>query len=156
MRWRQRISASKPASWVSDKAGDRLENHLDFAALDGFAQVVLEAQELGTLSAHVLAEKLYRIPPPALGLIERDLGVLGEILRRSRIVDKAGDAIARGQKQLAVAQPDGPRQRAAQLLGEGNHVALGFLAVENNPELVARQAGERVFGSDQSRKAAAP
>ena len=48
------------------QAGDRLKNHLDLAALNGFAQVVLEAQEGRTLTAHVLAEKFYGIPPRRL------------------------------------------------------------------------------------------
>ena len=128
---------------------DRLVEDRDLLALDGAAQLRFEREPVGLARAHRGLEHLDAVAADALGMVHRELGVLEDLLAavRLRVVER--DAHRGGQEDLAVVEGDRRAQRPPQRLGEGDD-ALGIaLGEEDERELVAGEARERVLRLQQ-------
>ncbi len=85
-----------------------------------------------------------------LAWIHRELGVLEHLLGAARLSVGERDPHRRGEEDLAVVEGDGRAQRLAQRLGEGDD-ALGLaLRQQNERELVAGEARQRVLRLQQA------
>ncbi len=133
---------------------DRLEEHLDLAALQRAAQIRLQRQPVGALRAHRRAEHFDAIAADALGVAHGDLGVLQHVARRrgASAGSNKRDADRGEQADLAVGEAHRRRQRAAHGIGQRDHmIGVGF-GDENDRESVAGEARQRVLRLQQPRQ----
>ncbi len=124
---------------------DRLEQDLDLAAVDGAPQVALEGEPIAGLGPHRRPEHLDAVAAMALRMHHRDLGVLEHLLAPSRglaLVEHQPDR--GGQEDLALLEGDRRRRRAPNHVGEADDPVGIVLRHQDDPELVAVDAGERV------------
>ena len=126
------------------ETGDRLINNLDLVPLEGAAQFRFKRHEFAAVVAHRGAEEFNRILAAPLGFIKGDRRILEKILRRLALLAIAGDAKAGGEENLLRPHADRPRNRLADRIGEGNDIAAGLAAREQDRELIAGKARHRI------------
>ena len=129
---------------MSDEPRDRLVVDLDLVALDGAAELLFQHHQFGAVVAHRAAEDLDAAIALALGFVERDGGILEQLLGRQSVFAVMRHADARGEEDLLGIQHDRAGNGAMNPLGEGHDVALALGFGEEDGELVARQPGNAV------------
>ena len=121
--------------------------HLEGLALDGRAQVALEAEPLERARVHVGVEQLVARSALRLGLVHRRVGIAHDFFRVRVFLAAERDADAGRREHLVDANREGHAERV--LNPHGDRVGLYRISelVQQNRELVAAQPGERVAGA---------
>ena len=133
------------------EAHDRLEQHLHLVAVERLAQVGFHREMVAAVGAHGRAEHLDPVAALALGMGHGDLGVAQHLLAPRgdlRIVE--GEADGGGEEDLALRIGDRRRDRAADHVGEGDDAVGLALGEQDDGELVARDARQRILRLEQA------
>src|SRR5689334_13838151 len=107
------------------EAQDRLIEDRDFLALERAPQLGFQRHPVALPRAHRWLEHLDAVAADTFGVIHRELGVLEDFLRATRLAVAERNPARRGAKQLAAVARDGRAAPFAQRLGEADD-ALGF------------------------------
>ena len=142
---RQRLEAGDRAVF---EPHDRLVEDGDFFALDGAAQVRLQGQPVGLARPHRRLEHLDAVAAAALGVIHRKLGVFEDLLAALRLVVAERHADRAGDEDFALVEGDRRAQGAADGLRHGGDFFGAALRQQDQRELIAGEAGERVLRLD--------
>src|SRR5205085_3470379 len=116
---------------------------LELPAGDRPAQIVLHAQAVHGPTAHHLVEELVAGAAALLGAIHRRIRVADQRVGRLAAL-RERDAHARGDEVLVSVEDDRPREPGGNSLGRRDRIALGGNLLEQDPELVAAEPGDRV------------
>ena len=130
---------------------DRLEQHLDLAAVERPAQIALQRDAVAAVGAHGRPEHLDAVAALALGVHHGDLGVLQHLVAARgdlRIVE--GEADRGGEEHLALGEGDRRRHRAPDHVGEGDDAVRLALGKQDDGELVAGDARQGVLRLQQA------
>jgi hypothetical protein len=123
-----------------------LEIGLDLAVLDRAAQLL--AQRHAALA--ILAEFVGEMPRTAaafrLGVEQREVGVLEQILGVGRIFRECGDADRGAHGERLLAEVDRPVEQAAQLLADQARLGGVVDVLADDHELVAAEARDHGIG----------
>ena len=141
----QRLEAGDPLALEVDH---RLVVDLELAALDRPPEVALEGHLGDGLGVHVGVEQLVAALAAALGAVHRGVGVAQDVLRALVAEGAPGDADADRGVDLLLAQRDRVAQLGEDPVGDADRVARVLHVRQEDPELVAGQARERVVGAD--------
>ena len=133
---------------------DRLVEHLDLVLSQRLAQIALQRHPVVTVGAHLGAEYLDAIGTPALGAVHGNLGLLVEVevARRLAVVD--GNADGPRQHDFLPGDLDRRAQRTPSALGKTGQVLRAQLGDEQDGELIAADAGQRVVWPEVALQAA--
>ena len=99
--------------------------------------------------AHGGLEHLDAIAAAAFGVIHREFGVLEHFLAALRLAVAERQSDRRGEENFAVAEGDRRAQRLANGFGEPGDARRVALRQQDQAELIARQARQRVLRLDQ-------
>ena len=125
-----------------------LEVELELVVGDGLAEAALEGEPLDGLGVHGGRVELVVVAALLLGPVHRRVGVADERLGIVTVRRVHGDAHARRDEELAAVDPEGIVDRLADLPGDLGGVFLGGDARDEERELVAAEAGDRVALAD--------
>ena len=153
-RWRDlspfRVTPPQQCLGANDLAcaagHDRLILQAQLVALDGRAQIDFDRAAGFHVSRHVGGEEDGPIPPLTLRIIERNVGVAHQLVRRRAMIGRHGDT-DRGFDAHGLAVD---RERLGERCGDPFRQALSALLVfgeAENGELVAAEAGNKVARS---------
>ena len=125
-----------------------LEVELELVVGDGLAEAALEGEALDGLGVHGGRVELVVVAPLLLGPVHRRVGVADERFRVVTVRRIDGDADARRDEELAAVDPEGIVDRFADLPGDLGRVFFGGDARDEERELVAAEARDRVALAD--------
>ena len=133
---------------------DRLIEDGDLVAFERPAQVGFDRQPVGLARAHGGLEHVDAVAAAALGVIHRELGVLEHFLAALRFAVAERQSDRGGEEYFAVAERDRRAQRLADGLGQRGDARQLAFRQQDQAELIARQARQRVLRLDQPAEAA--
>ena len=123
---------------------DRLIEHREPALIDGAAQIALDGNALVLLAAHLRREDLDAIGAGALRPVHGRLGFAQKLAGVRLALVRGGNADRAGEDDLLARDLDRRAQRAAQALGQHGELARVVLGGNEDRELIAADARERV------------
>ena len=129
-------------------AHDGLVVHAELAPFDRAAQVVLELQQPAGARVHRGVEHLVARLPQGLGAVHGGVGVAQELIGSdvvTRLVESQSDARPHGH--LATVEVERLRERIQHTLRRCFYLMDGGHILEQDPELVAAEAGDGVTGT---------
>ncbi len=144
----------EPGDGLVVETDDRLVEDLDLLAAEGAAEIGFERREVGAVLAQRRPEGLDAVSAEALGMIHADLGVLDHLLGLDLLAVVHGDADRRGEERLLLAERDRRAERPADRLGKGRDPLRLRLGDQQEGELVAGQARQRILRLEQPGQAA--
>jgi hypothetical protein len=117
---------------------------LEIVGVDGAPQIVLEPEPVERLRVHHRVEQLVARLAARLGVIHRRVRVAHDLFRVVVLHAAERDADARRREHLAAADRERRAQRFLNPERDRVGLLLVFELVEQNRELVAAEAGERI------------
>ena len=150
----QRLGADDPAVAQVD-LGLVLDHQL--VALERAAQLALEHQPLDRGGVHLRGVEGEGVAAVLLGVVHGRIGVADQVDDVLGVARAEGDADARGQEHLVLVELERPadlgEQRARQLRDRPAVVGIGRQPVDEQRELVARQAPDHGLLRQRARQA---
>ncbi len=144
---RQRFEALERAAGQID---DRLIEHLEFALLQGPAQIALQLHQQDHLIVHGRIEQHVRLVLAArLGLIQGDIGVAQQVFRPLAVAVIQGDADAGRGVNFVTADVKGFGQALMEALGAEHGVARLAQFGQEDQEFIPAHAGDQIAAAAQ-------
>ena len=124
--------------------------HPQLGTLHGVVEGRLQLQALQSPGARDLIEELVARAAQLLGAVHRRVGLADHRLRRRAGIDDRGHADTHRDLGLAVLEGNRPRGRPRDPVGDQDHLPIAAEVLEQQRELVAAKAGDRVHRSQHS------
>src|SRR5687768_13916522 len=131
----------EPADHLALEVEDRLVVHFELAALEGHGKIALELPAIAHRLVHGRLEEAIAATPVLLRRIERQIGVLEQLLVGMPIARRDGDAEREGDLARLAVDAERLVARFDHLHCEHMRVAPAGTQIHHHRELVATHAG---------------